>query len=264
MKGIENRGNTCYFNTALQCMLYIPVLSNYYIRHPYQGECKFSRVYSNLTKEYWTKGQSSVNVSGLLTLFQEQFPRFKKNEQHDVQEALLCIIDVLEKSTPEIRRWFYGKKVQETIWPTGKSTNEEDFCIHLVTSDGKDMGGILSKSTDWNVVDNYVDDDGKRHNLATTRMVFSQLPQVLIISFDKKCHVQILEKLIIDNKQYNLISTALHVGDQNDGHYVSFVKRKNKWLLINDEHMKEHELPEEGGFYLMVYNLKTPSSQYSP
>jgi len=264
MKGIENQGNTCYFNTALQCMLYIPVLSNHYIRHPYDGPCLFSRAYSELTKVYWTRGQDSVNVSQLLTLFQEKFPRFKTNEQHDVQEALLCIIDILERSTPEIKKWFYGKKVQETIWPTGKSSNEEDFCVHLVTSSGKDMGQILSKSTDWNVVDNYVDDDGKKHHLATTRMVFSQLPQVLIISFDKKCHVQILEKLIIDNKQYNLISTALHVGDQNDGHYVSFVKRRNKWFLMNDEMMKEHELPEEGGYYLMVYNLKTPSSQCSP
>jgi len=264
MKGIENQGNTCYFNTALQCMLYIPVLSNHYIRHPYDGPCLFSRAYSELTKVYWTRGQDSVNVSQLLTLFQEKFPRFKTNEQHDVQEALLCIIDILERSTPEIKKWFYGKKVQETIWPTGKSSNEEDFCVHLVTSSGKDMGQILSKSTDWNVVDNYVDDDGKKHHLATTRMVFSQLPQVLIISFDKKCHVQILEKLIIDNKQYNLISTALHVGDQNDGHYVCFVKRRNKWILMNDEMMKAHELPEEGGYYLMVYNLKTPSSQCSP
>ena len=264
MKGIENQGNTCYFNTALQCMLYIPALSNHYIRHPYDGPCSFSRVYSELTKVYWTRGQNSVNVSQLLTLFQEKFPRFKANEQHDVQEALLCIIDILERSTPEIKKWFYGKKVQETIWPTGKSSNEEDFCVHLVTSSGKDMGQVLSKSTDWNVVDNYVDDDGKKHHLATTRMVFSQLPQVLIISFDKKCHVQILEKLIIDNKQYNLISTALHVGDQDDGHYVSFVKRRNKWFLMNDEMMKEHELPEEGGYYLMVYNLKTPSSQCSP
>ena len=264
MKGIENQGNTCYFNTALQCMLYIPALSNHYIRHPYDGPCSFSGAYSELTKVYWTRGQNSVNVSQLLTLFQEKFPRFKVNEQHDVQEALLCIIDILERSTPEIKKWFYGKKVQETIWPTGKSSNEEDFCVHLVTSSGKDMGQILSKSTDWNVVDNYVDDDGKKHHLATTRMVFSQLPQVLIISFDKKCHVQILEKLIIDNKQYNLISTALHVGDQDDGHYVSFVKRRNKWFLMNDEMMKEHELPEEGGYYLMVYNLKTPSSQCSP
>ena len=236
-------------------MLYVPILSNYYIRHPYTGECTFTRAYTDLTKVYWTKGRDQVSVSDLLILFKEQFPRFKSNEQHDVQEAILCILDILERSTPDIKKWFYGKKIQETVWPTGKSTNEEEFSIHLVTSSGKDLGQILSKSTDWSVLDNFVDDTGKKHNVATTRMVFSQVPQILMISFDKKSHIQILEKLIIENKEYNLISTAMHVGDQDDGHYISFVKRRNKWFLMNDEHMEEHELPEEGGFYLMVYNL---------
>jgi|TARA_B110000046_G_C12965258_1_gene386386 uncharacterized UBP type Zn finger protein len=266
MKGIRNKGNTCYFNTALQCLLYIPALSNYMIRKPYAGECTFTRAYSDLVKVYWTKGRDHVGVSKLLEAFIEKFPRFANmDEQHDVQEAVLCIVDILERSVPEIKPWFYGKKTQETVWPTGKSTSEEDFSVHLVTSSrSKDMGQILAKSTDWNVIENYVDDDGKRHNLATTRMVFSELPRVLMISFDKKSHVQILKKLVIGDSQYDLISTAVHVGEQDDGHYVSFVKRKNKWLFINDDHVEEYDPPEQASYYFMVYNLKTPSSQCSP
>ena len=84
--------------------------------------------------------------------------------------------------------------------------------------------------------------------------------KVLMISFDSKSHIKIIENLLIQDYEYNLISAALHVGHQNDGHYVSFVKRRNKWNLIDDETIKEHELPDEGGFYFMVYNLKTPSS----
>ena len=33
-----------------------------------------------------------------------------------------------------------------------------------------------------------------------------------------------------------------------------------KWFFLNDESTKAHSLPEEAGFYFMVYNLKTPSS----
>ncbi len=40
------------------------------------------------------------------------------------------------------------------------------------------------------------------------------------------------------------------------GHYVSFVKKRNKWFFINDEMVREEELPDEAGFYFMVYNLK--------
>jgi len=176
----------------------------------------------------------------------------------------MCIIDILEEQKPEIKHWFYGKKVQETVWPGGKSSNEEDFSVHLITSEGNDMGDMLKKSTDWNVLDNFEDMEGKVHHVATTRMLFSKLPQVLMISFDRKSHIKIIENLLIRDYEYNLISSALHVGRQNDGHYVSFVKLRNKWHLIDDETIRQHDLPEEGGFYFMVYNLKTPSSECSP
>lgn len=254
MKGFFNGGQTCYFNTALQCLLYIPLLSNYYIRRPYTGVCEFTRAYSELVRVYWTKGYRTISAESVLREFVKKFPRFGGDEQQDVQEAVLCILDILENSTPDINPWFYGKKVQETIWPDGKSLSEEIFSVHLVTPTCKDLGRILQKSTDWNVIENFTDDQGKQHNLATSRMVFSKLPRILMISFDQKSHVEIIEKLIVQGQEYNLISTALHVGEQDDGHYVSFVRKKRKWYLINDDKIEEHELPSEGGFYFMVYN----------
>ena len=105
------------------------------IRKPYAGECEFTRAYSDLVRVYWTKGRNHVDVSAVLGAFVEKFPRFAKmEEQHDVQEAVLCILDILERSVPTIKPWFYGKKRQETVWPTGKSTSDEDFSVHLVTS----------------------------------------------------------------------------------------------------------------------------------
>ena len=265
MKGLVNNGNTCYFNTAVQCLLYVPVLSNYFIRFPFEEkDCDFTKLYSNLVSVYWTKGEAMINIDPLVKAFQKQFPRFKSNEQHDVQEAVLCIIDILERARPTIKEWFYGKKTQETIWPGGKTTNQEDFSIHLITSNGEDMKEMLNKSTDWNVLENFEDTDGTIHNVATTRMVFSKLPQVLMISFDTKSHIEIIENILIDKYEYNLISTAVHVGIQDDGHYVTFAKRRNKWFLLNDESIKQHDLPDKAGYYLMVYNLKTPSSEYSP
>jgi len=260
MKGFGNLGNTCYFNTALQCLLHIPVMSNYFIRNPYDEECTFTKMYSVFVRTYWTKGQETLDIKPLLIEFQKKFPRFKTNEQHDVQEAIMCIIDILERAEPDVKKWFYGKKVQETIWPGGKSSSEEDFSVHLITSDGNDMGKMLSKSTDWNVLENFEGTEGKVHNVATTRMVFSKLSQVLMISFDTKSHVKIIENIHIGGLEYNLIASAVHVGHQYDGHYVSFVKRRNKWFLLNDESVQEHELPLEAGHYFMVYNLKTPSS----
>ena len=68
--------------------------------------------------------------------------------------------------------------------------------------------------------------------------------------------IEIIENILINEHEYNLICTAVHVGAQEDGHYVSFVKKRNKWFFINDEMVREEELPDEAGFYFMVYNLK--------
>jgi ubiquitin C-terminal hydrolase len=264
MKGLINNGNTCYFNTAVQCLLYIPVLSNLFLRNPYDGACEFTKVYSDLVAIYWKNDKALINVKPLLESFRKKFPRFKTNEQHDVQEAVLCIIDIIENACPDIKHWFYGKKIQETIWPDGKSSNEEDFSVHIITSYGNDMGNMLLKSTDWNTLENFEDSDGKVHAIATTRMVFSKMPQIFMISFDSKSTVKIIENILIDKYEYTLISSAVHVGNQHDGHYVAFGKCKDTWFLLNDESITKHTLPEEAGYYFMVYSLKTPSSECSP
>jgi ubiquitin C-terminal hydrolase len=91
-------------------------------------------------------------------------------------------------------------------------------------------------------------------------MVFSKLAQILMISFDRKSHIRIIESIHIGGHEYNLIASAVHVGIQNDGHYVCFARRKDNWFLLNDESTEKHSLPLEAGHYFMVYNLKTPSS----
>ena len=265
MRGFLNLGNTCYFNAAIQCLLHIPVLSNYFLHVGYTGDCEFTQLYTKLVHFYWiSKEKGVVNLKSLMEHFFKHFPRFENKEPHDTQEAILCVIDILEKSCPDIKPWFYGKKVQETIWPDGKSSSEEDFSIHLVNSSGTDVGEMLSKSAEWNVIENFEDTGGKVHNVAATRMLFSKLPQVFMISFDRKSHIHVIEKILIDKYEYNLIASVVHMGIQYDGHYVSFVKSGDAWYYINDDFVSEAKLPTSAGHYVLVYNLKTPSSECPP
>ena len=69
MKGFENFGETCYFNTALQCLMCIPVLTNHFIRYPYDGECTFTREYSKLVRIYWKRGEHKVDVGPIISQF---------------------------------------------------------------------------------------------------------------------------------------------------------------------------------------------------
>jgi ubiquitin C-terminal hydrolase len=69
---------------------------------------------------------------------------------------------------------------------------------------------------------------------------------------------------LIDTYEYDLIASAVHMGIQHDGHYVSFVKHADTWYYINDDFVNETTLPETAGHYVLVYNLKTPSSECPP
>ena len=255
MRGFVNEGTVCYFNTALQCLFNIPILTNHFLREPYKGTCMFTLIYQILLKKYWTADKTPLDLAALQYAFQKEFPRFRTNEQHDVQETVLCIIDILERSQPIVKEWFYGKKIQETIWPNGKTVNEEDFSVHLMTYKGdNDMEKMIKESTDWNVLENFQDTDGITYNAATTRMLFSKLPPIFMLSFDTKSNIKIVEKMSLDGNAYNLSACAMHVGNQHDGHYVTYIRRKTKWYFINDERVEERSPPPEGSYYFMIYS----------
>lgn len=254
-RGFTNAKNSCYFNTALQCLFHVPALSNYLNDTPHRGSCDFTHAYCELLRTYWRAGETSaLDATPLLREFQKHFPRFRDEEQHDVQEAVLCIIDILERSMPELKRMFYGKKTQETIWPGGKNATEEVFSVHLLTSHpGATLEEMLQDSTAWRTLEGFVDDTGKSHHVATTRTVFSELPPMLMISFDKKSAVDVCERLEIGQVKYRLVATALHAGMQFDGHYIACCWHKG-WFVVNDDRVAKLEgAPSPGGHYFFIY-----------
>jgi hypothetical protein len=235
-------------------------MSNYFLNNEYKGDCDFTSLYSKLVNLYWTRNENlkTINISQLFFAFQKKFPRFKSGEENDIQECVLCIIDIIETALPIIKDWFYGKKIQETVWPGGKSTIEELFCIHILTSNSNNMKTMLENSFKWNTIENFIDDDNKVHHIATSRNLFSKFPKVLIISFDKKSMLTAVENIKLDGNEYNLIASGIHVGNQFGGHYVSFTKHMGHWYYKNDDFVSQESFPIYAGHYLLIYNLKTP------
>ena len=91
--------------------------------------------------------------------------------------------------------------------------------------------------------------------------IFSKYPNIFIVSFDKKSFVKIEKNLNIGNNIYELQSTIIHKGIQYGGHYMSTIKLGDDWFIQDDDNLgKLNDFPKEDNHFILVYNLKTPSS----
>lgn len=252
MHGFQNNGNTCYFNSAIQCLLHVKKLSKTILENTKESDCAFTVAYRELVRLYFgEKNMMKIDILPLLRHFHEKFPQFKVMRPHDAQEALFCVMDILD---PYIKNITGGEREQHTVWPGGKKITKEPFSMLLLHGEnGKSVDELIKKSEEWHTLTDYVDDDNKTHHVAATRMGIARFPPVLFVSFDKK--VRVTAGDVLD--KYEVIGGILHVGNQYGGHYMSMILHEGKWILQDDTNLIQVDFPETHDHHVLMYSLKT-------
>lgn len=259
MRGLNNCGNTCYFNTAIQCLAHCPHLSNHLLHHKYLGDCEITREYSKVVKQLFTKNITvPVDPRPLLGVFRTRFPSFANSGQHDAQEVVLCLIDIFEKSLGKefIKNIFNGEETTETVYSGGKSAYKSEFTTLLfpLTEGGKvALTGLLEGKDRYQGVQDYEDETGKKHLVAATRTIVTRWPQIISFTFGMygpKSIVEIPE--VFSDK--TLFAVVVHYGMMIGGHYAAAVRRFGKWYIKDDDSVTElTEIPSNGHFYMAWY-----------
>ena len=248
MKGIPNLGNTCYFNSVLQCLLQVPHLSNYFILSDYSGPCEITRAYQEVVRSAWVhKTDTHVDPRTLLYHFRTRFSQFATSGQHDAQEALMCFLDVLEPIAKPVTTC---KLLQETVCPGGKNVLKDETSI-ITVAPKENIEESLKHLTDWNTVERYEDATGRVWNVAATRTVIEKFPHVLILSTTHKQIITVKEHL----GNFVLFASCVHIGTQKFGHYVAYTKHKGRWYLKDDLSSVEVQFPETSGHCILFYKL---------
>jgi len=255
MKGLNNLGNTCYFNSALQCLFQTPALSNFMIQNIYKGDCEFTKIYREMTRAFWTKKpENNLSPKKLLDIFRKRFKIFDNSHEHDAHEALVCIIDILEKTIPQIKQMFYGTLAKDIIYPGGKSHTEEAFGPLMLTCHKNcSLEDLIQDHLADTVLEGYEDDDGKTYNVSVLRQSIIKKPPILIFCINMFLNKHQI-KIPQEYENYVLYACCIHMGNTRGGHYVAFTKHKGKWYLKDDELVREvNHPPESGPFYLCMY-----------
>lgn len=206
MKGLENLGATCWLNALVQCLRLCPL---------------------SVTKNDLFNSLVITKETDNTTHFLNSVLSHLGNIPSDAQEALVFLIDKLELKE------FIGEETQTLIFPEGKSITKHECAVWF----------HVNKTE---VISDYVDKKGKKHNAAIIQRELSKIPKVLVSDTVKD--------EMYGKKLIGIVSWGW-------GHYVAYVKDKSSdldkgdpldkdesldkssdldsWFLINDEHIRK-------------------------
>lgn len=123
--GLQNIGNTCFANAALQCILNTPVLISYFTNSDFTNISKFTRALSSLFQAQWKNKQGKIDPSDLLQLVWDNNQIFQPGQQNDAHEFLLFLLDQLheELRTPRKGLEKSTEKKSDKYWNEYMSKN---------------------------------------------------------------------------------------------------------------------------------------------
>ncbi len=105
--GLKNLGNTCFMNSAIQCLSNCEYLTKYFLSTFYKKEINCSSKYSSggkiaesyfeLLERLWKQGNSCINPYQFYNTFTSYVKMFNDSSQHDSHECLIFLLEKLHE-----------------------------------------------------------------------------------------------------------------------------------------------------------------------
>jgi hypothetical protein len=114
--GLLNLGNTCYANSAIQCVSYLPILRAYLLSLQYKStgdlnkdnplgtEGKLLEEFADLLRQMWSAKIGEKSPTRFRVALGKANELFQGADQQDSQEFLSFILDILHEDSNRVRR----------------------------------------------------------------------------------------------------------------------------------------------------------------
>ncbi|EGC31737.1 hypothetical protein DICPUDRAFT_50006 [Dictyostelium purpureum] len=142
--GLGNLGNTCFMNSALQCLSNTYPLTKYFFTNKYEKDInkdnplgcggELATEYASLISDIWEGNRTSVYPRNFKSQIERFAPQFAGYHQHDSQELLAFLLDGLHEDLNKVKKkpFFEGKDYDER--PDEVIANEQ-WGMHVARND---------------------------------------------------------------------------------------------------------------------------------
>ncbi|KAI4372132.1 hypothetical protein MLD38_010403 [Melastoma candidum] len=150
LAGLQNLGNTCFMNSAIQCLVHTPPIVEYFLQdytsdinvdNPLGMEGELALAFGDLLRKLWSSGRTTIAPRAFKGKLARFAPQFSGYNQHDSQELLAFLLDGLHEDLNRVKQKPYleakdsngrpDKEVADEAWKYHKARNDSiivDVC----------------------------------------------------------------------------------------------------------------------------------------
>ena len=139
--GLINMGNTCYMNSALQCLSNTEDLTKYFLLDSFKAEINngsslsskgmISKAYYDLIDILWNESCTHVAPKKFRVTFCKKTGLFMNNEQQDSQEFLLALLDNLHEDLNRITNKKYLEMDEQRKGESDEKASKRWWDYHI-------------------------------------------------------------------------------------------------------------------------------------
>lgn len=284
-KGMKNVGNTCFFNSAMQCLVSIPPFISHYKEGKFDSSQPVSLAFQEFLNEY--EGCEVMSPVKFLRIIKEKIKLFN-GKQQDSHEFVIQFLEVLhDEITPRcstfntkddflaqakeniITDLFYSYNKQTVICSKCNYKSETPVIMNMLPIDIEtSTDSSLKRVFDEEEIagpEAWKCDSCGYNKLSKKKLEVIVSPKVLILylkrfrsyGYKNNKNITIDDSLKFGQCTFYNMGVVCHSGTLSEGHYYSDAKRLGTWTHFNDSQISSKVGQYDGSNPYLVFYTRT-------